>query len=160
MTTSRVRLTAELVKDIANFIRAGGFPDVAAEALGISVEGFRAWVHQGSGRRRNDRRRVLAESLRKAAAQARLKAEVELFANDPLKWLMHGPGKETPTRHGWSLAPHAGCQLGPGETNLDVLESWQFAQQVYDILKRYPEAQADVLNLCRASAVPVDAGSP
>jgi hypothetical protein len=152
----RARLTAGLVKDIANFIRAGGFPDVAAEALGISVEAFRAWVHEGIGRRRNDRRRVLGESLRKAAAQARLKAEVKLFRSDPVKWLMHGPGKETPARPGWSLAPHAACQLGPGETNLDALESCQFAQRVYEILKKHPAAQADVLSLCRTSEVPIE----
>ncbi len=157
MAKPRARLTAELVKDLANFIRAGGFPDVAAEAFGVSVEGFREWVRQGNGRRRNDRRRVLGESLRQAAAQARLKAEVELFGDDPLKWLMHGPGKETPTRPGWSLAPHAGCQLGPGETNLDALEGWQFTQRMYEILREHPDAQADVLNLCRASAVPVEA---
>ena len=117
-------------------------------ALGVPVETFRAWLRDGQRRRRNDRQRVLGESLRKAAAQARLKAEVELYRDDPLKWLLHGPGRETPTLPGWSLAAHAG--LAPGETTADEVHGWQFVQKLYAVLNRHPEAHAEVLELCRA----------
>jgi hypothetical protein len=156
MSNRAVRLTSELIKDVANFIRAGGYPEVAAEALGIPVDVFHTWMHEGNGRRRNDRRRMLGESVRKAAAQARLKAEVELFANDPAKWLLHGPGKETPTRPGWSLMPHASCQLGTGLSSPDASQSWQFVQELYAVLQKHPAAHAEVLELCRSRGVPID----
>ena len=71
-TMSRTRLTPEIQKSIVAFVRAGGYPDVAAEAAGIPRELFRRWMKQADGPRPSAAVRELAQAVRQAQAQARL----------------------------------------------------------------------------------------
>jgi hypothetical protein len=73
-------------------IRAGGYPHVAAQAYGLSIERFRRWTRRGH----------MARCVHEAGARARLKAEMETYEADRRFWLRHGPGKETAQVPGWS----------------------------------------------------------
>jgi hypothetical protein len=107
MSHSSPPLTPELQGRIVAFVRAGGFPHVAAEAAGVPQHVFERWLKRGGRGKVRQPYRDFADAVREAAAQARLKAEVGVFDKRPLDWLKCGPGKETPRRPGWSAAPRA-----------------------------------------------------
>ena len=100
-------LTPELQGRIVAFVRAGGYPHVAAEAAGVPRRVFDRWLKRGGRRKARQPYRGFAAAVREAAAQARLRAEVAVFDKRPLDWLKCGPGKEAPRRPGWSAAPKA-----------------------------------------------------
>jgi hypothetical protein len=102
MARSRHALTAAVAHLIVSYVRAGGYPHVAAQAAGVPREVFEDWLRRGAepgGRAlyRDFRRDVL-----QAHAQARLKAEVAMLEDRPLDWLKCGPGKETADEPGWT----------------------------------------------------------
>ena len=95
------------------FIRAGGFPHVAAEAAGIPADVFDAWLARGARKVRRDSNplyRHLRDEVRTAKAQARLKAEMAVLEDNPAKWLQQGPGKEKPEQEGWTSRNKTSCQ--------------------------------------------------
>ncbi len=102
-----MRLTPALQEQIGAFIRAGGYPHVAAAAAGVPEAVFTEWVQRGraSGAREPYRGFVLA--LDQAVAQARLTAETKTFQDNPYNWLKYGPGKETPAVPGWTTTARA-----------------------------------------------------
>jgi hypothetical protein len=102
MSSSRYRLTPAIEQAIVAYIRAGGFPHVAAEAAGIPRQVFERWRRLGEGPRASKRYRDFADAVRQAAAQARLAAEVKVHAEKPLDWLRYGPGRETADNPGWT----------------------------------------------------------
>lgn len=87
------RLTPEIQKTIVAFARAGGFPEVAAEAAGVSRRVFVRWLRRGEQPGARRRFRAFTAAVREAVAQARLKAEVAVHEGKPLDWLKHGPGR-------------------------------------------------------------------
>jgi len=98
---TRLTITPEFIKDITAFIRAGGFPHVAAEAAGVPADVFDAWLARGNRKVRRDSNplyRQLRDEVRTAKAQARLKAEMAVLEDNPAKWLQQGPGQEKPAR--------------------------------------------------------------
>jgi hypothetical protein len=94
--------TAEQTQSIASFIRSGGFPHVAAEAAGVSVEVFDFWLRLGRAPNAGAVLRQFYEAVRQARAHARVVAEMAAFKNRPLEWLKSGPGKETVDSAGWT----------------------------------------------------------
>lgn len=100
---AKVKLTPELQKQITAAIRAGAFPHIAAESFGVPTWLFDHWMAKGL-----DRKRVIqpfrdfALEIQQAKAQARLRAEMEIFKDDPKTWLKSGPGKEKPEEPGWT----------------------------------------------------------
>jgi hypothetical protein len=64
----------------------------------------------GRGRFRQFRQSVLA-----ARAQTRVLAEVEVRRDDPLSWLLVGPGRERPGEPGWSRSVTVNVLSGPVE---------------------------------------------
>jgi hypothetical protein len=91
--------TQDQQRQIVAYLRAGGFPNVAAEAVGVSRRTFRRWLRHG-----DPACRAFAVAVRAAAAQARLRAEIAVLDAKPLDWLRYGPGKETARRPGWTAA--------------------------------------------------------
>ncbi len=95
-------LTPEIQASICNFIRAGGFPEIAAEAVGIPARVFHYWVRCSQAKRPVPLYRDFGLAVRQAQAQARLFAEHRAMQDDPLVWLKSGPGKETARMPGWT----------------------------------------------------------
>lgn len=107
------RLNPTLHQQIMAAIRAGGFPHIAAQAFGVTPNELEGWLRRGerageSGRQRGGTRFcAFAKELREAFAQARLKAEIQVFNEDPPRWLEHGPGRDRADHAGWSSAVKA-----------------------------------------------------
>src|SRR5262245_35499216 len=103
MPKKRHWITPKATQEICAFIRAGAYPHVAAEAAGVPKEEFDLWMHKGTTQKRGRSDfRAFAEQVRKAMAQARLRAEMKVLEEDPLAWLRSGPGKEQGDRPGWT----------------------------------------------------------
>jgi hypothetical protein len=124
-------------------IRAGGFVDVAAEAYGLPVELFRDWLRRGRLKNASSKYRWFAAAVRQAAAQARLKAEIDVFQSDPRFWLRHGPGRESTKSPGWTTPTKPIYE--PDNRLADMLASPEW-HALYTCLLRalspYPEARA------------------
>jgi hypothetical protein len=98
MSRIRLTLTPAIQQAIVAFVRAGGFPHVAAEAAGVPREVFDDWMT-----RRGRPYRDFAWAVRQAHAQARLRGEVTVHEERPLDWLKSGPGRPAPDSPGWTL---------------------------------------------------------
>jgi hypothetical protein len=83
MARHRYVPTADLARQIAAFVRAGGFPHVAAEALGVPREVFEDWLRRGSEGRGPAVYGILFREVLQAHAQARLTAEVSVLDHLP-----------------------------------------------------------------------------
>jgi hypothetical protein len=99
--------TPALELQITAFIRAGGYPHVAAEAAGVPRRIFERWLRYGSKSRHLAIYGAFAKAIRQAAAQARLRAEIAVLESKPLDWLKFGPGKETGDNPGWTATVKA-----------------------------------------------------
>src|SRR5262245_30471305 len=104
MNDLRHRLTPEVQELICNFVRAGGFPHVAAVAAGIPVKTFNSWMRWGGAKRPVPLYRDFREAVEQAQAIARLAAETQALRKAPLSWLRFGPGRETGKLPGWTDA--------------------------------------------------------
>jgi hypothetical protein len=102
MARSRYALTPELAQLIVSYVRAGGYPHVAAEAAGLPLEVFDSWLRRGEEPGGRSPYREFRRDILQAHAQARLKAEVAVLEDRPLDWLKFGPGKETAAAAGWT----------------------------------------------------------
>jgi hypothetical protein len=97
------QLTPDVQQAITAYIRAGGFPHVAAEAAGIPRAVFERWLEQGKRPKAKPLYRMLHLAVLQARAQARLAAEMAALKDDPLAWLKSGPGRETAEGRGWTV---------------------------------------------------------
>jgi hypothetical protein len=123
-------------------IRAGGFPDVAAEAYGLSADLLHQWLRRGRLKKGSSRFRRFAAEVRQAAAQARLKAEIDVLKADARFWLRHGPGRETADARGWTTPAKPQFQSDRGA---DLLASPAWSELWLRLLRAltpYPEARA------------------
>jgi hypothetical protein len=148
MAHSSPPLTPELQGHIVAFVRAGGFPHVAAEAAGVPQHVFESWLKRGGQRQERQPYRGFADAVRAAAAQARLRAEVAVFDKRPLDWLKCGPGKELARRPGWSAAPKA-QPVAPRDAG-DVLALRAVQELFAELLKcleEQPEVRAKAADL-------------
>jgi hypothetical protein len=98
---SRALPTAEHIRNIEAFVRAGAFKWVAAVASGVSKAKFAEWM-RGTTPEELEFQYV----INRAAAQARVGAEVAIYGEPgpkgKLAWLMRGPGREKPDEEGWT----------------------------------------------------------
>jgi hypothetical protein len=129
------RLTPEVQNDIVAFLRAGGFPEVAAEAAGVPAAQFANWMHRGRNPGEPRRYREFVAAVTQALAQARLTAEVAALKAKPLEWLKAGPGRE-----GWGrdAAPPA---RPPGLEHPEIRE---LLARLLAALEPFPEAREAV----------------
>lgn len=143
MSRQRPVLTPAIEQAILAYVRAGGFPEVAAEAAGVSRADLERWLKQGDNPRGSKRYRAFAEAVRQAVAQARLGAEVAARNHRPLDWLRSGPGRETPETTGWTGT----VRPRPGRADAALLTDPQvraLLTALMDALAAYPEARAAV----------------
>jgi hypothetical protein len=107
------KLTARIHREIVAFVRAGGYPEVAAEAAGIPRKVFHDWMARSERPRAARRYRELAEAVCQALAQARLTAETEVRAARPLDWLRCGPGRHASAWTSPARAPVPPAEAAP-----------------------------------------------
>ena len=147
----RLRLTPTLHQQIMAAIRAGGFPHIAAQAFGVSPAELEQWLRRGeqqSEQQRGGKRfRAFAKELREAFAQARLKAEVHVFNEDPPRWLEHGPGRDRAGDSGWSSAVKALISLESERSALDDPGFLDLMGAMVNELSAFPDAQTRVIGL-------------
>jgi hypothetical protein len=143
-----LRLTAQLVRDLADRIKAGAFEQVAAESLGVPFEMYRTWLARGRQPRAGKLYRQLYQGVRQARAHARLMAETELRKEAPKVWLLHGPGRQTSDLPGWT-SPTRARPDGEAE-KLDVFrhpEVMALINAITAALAPFPEAREAVIRL-------------
>jgi hypothetical protein len=148
--------TPEVTKKIVEYVLAGGYQRVAAEAAGVPGAVFRRWLAQGRRTGATGPCRDLADRVMRAAAEARLLAETTLLVKDPRTWLKSGPGKETPDNPGWSkeVAPVVPARGLPG--NVLATPQWQALwTRILAALADFPEARVAL-----AQALQADTGRP
>jgi hypothetical protein len=145
MSAKRHPLTPTVQQMIVAYVRAGGFPHVAAEAAGVPCAVFERWMRRGHAPRPKDRYRAFAEAVGQAAAQARLGAEVAILTNKPLDWLRYGPGRETAKRRGWTGAVRAAVLPRRGRREaLAEPEVQALIARLLGLLEPFPEARAAI----------------
>jgi hypothetical protein len=143
MPKRRLAPTPEEEIQILNFIKAGGYPLVAAEAAGVPAALFQKWLDHGRRRAAPARLRTFAEEVSRSVALARLRAELAAYEKAPALWLTRGPGRERPSYPGWSLAvpAAAGASLATGGQT----EVFDLLGKLSRVLAPFPEAHAAVL---------------
>jgi hypothetical protein len=144
MPVSQQRPTPALQQTIAAYIRAGGFPHVAAEAAGVPRALFEKWLRRGQQPKAAEDLRAFYQAILQARAQARIRAELAVFKARPLDWLRSGPGKETNDNPGWTGNVKAGGSA-EGEVNplLEPVMQQMFVE-LMAALGPFPEARAAV----------------
>jgi hypothetical protein len=153
MSDKRLRLTPELSKQIAGAIRAGGYPHVAAESYGVPKDVFDDWLKRGNKKNARKPYRSFAFEVRHAFAQARLRAEMEGFEKDPKLWLIHGPGRESEQRPGWSVSVRPVEATAESHNVLLDAELMQLFGAVLKALDPFPEARARVAQVLTSAGM-------
>jgi hypothetical protein len=118
MAHRRYRLTPGLVQQILSGIRAGGYAQVAAQAFGVPDAVFADWLRRGDAAGAREPYASFAAGVREAEAQARLRAENEVFSDKVQRWLEHGPGRERAGQPGWSAAVKGPSMAAEADGNL------------------------------------------
>jgi hypothetical protein len=144
MPPPRHALTPQVEEKILAFIRAGGYPHVAAEAAGVPRAVFEGWLGQGRSTGRPTKYRAFFEAVQQARAQARLKAETTAFKDKPLDWLKSGPGRETSDYAGWTGPARPQAADGRGNPLLDP--------EVQNVFARLRAALVPFPDACTAAA--------
>ncbi|MCI0456137.1 MAG: hypothetical protein L0Z62_04050 [Gemmataceae bacterium] len=142
MAEPRHRLTPALGQRICAFIRAGGYPEVAAEAVGVPRRVFERWMARGLRQGAREPYRSFAESVRQAEAEARIRAEIAAYKKDALNWLKGGPGREGTGRPGWSMPVKAADGKGRRVNPLLLPEVARLLAALLQALAPFPEARA------------------
>jgi hypothetical protein len=146
MSRTSTKLLREKKAEICAFIRAGGFPHVAAEAAGVPSELFHQWFAQGARARAHRDYRDFRRDVLQARAQARLNAEIKALQEKPMDWLKFGPGRETHQSPGWTSAARARTASPDTTDMLQHPEVQQLFAELVKLLKSFPEAQAALIH--------------
>lgn len=143
MSSTQPKLTPAIQQAIVAYVRAGGFPHVAAEAAGVPADVFERWLQLGERPRAAAKYREFADAVRQAAAQARLGAEVTARTDKPLDWLRGGPGRAAPHSDGWT-GPARAPSAASADSPLLSPEVQQLVTTLLDALADHPQARAAV----------------
>lgn len=141
------RITPALQESIASGIRAGGYPYVAAEAAGIPKAVFDDWLARGNEKDPWEPYRTFTIAIRQACAQARLRAEIAEYKDQPRHWLLHGPGRESEQRPGWSVSVSASQVSSESRNMLLDPEVMNLMRLVLEALEPFPEARTRVVDV-------------
>jgi hypothetical protein len=142
----RYRLTPQVRQQIVAGIRAGGYPHVAAEAWEIPRCVFEDWLLRGRAMKAREPYRTFAREVRAATAQARLKAEMDVFKDEPKVWLERGLGRETAESPGWTVAVKPAAPARAYNALADPALLGLF-RTVLQALMPFPAARAHVAKL-------------
>jgi hypothetical protein len=136
-----IALTESLRNKILGAVRAGAYPHVAAEAFGVPKRTFEDWLARGDQEGSEEIYAQFARDTREASSVARLLVEAELYKNDSKTWLIHGPGRETSERPGWSVSVKA-AELAASVLNvLCIPEIMQLLNKVAEAFDPESEEQ-------------------
>jgi hypothetical protein len=145
MARSRYALTPAVSQLIVSYVRAGGYPQVAAEAAGVPREVFAVWLRRGTDPGGRSLYRDLLRDVVQAHAQARLKAEVAALEDRPLDWLKFGPGKETHDAPGWTgLARPRPAPESADDNPLGSAAARKLFHYVLELLTPLPQFREDL----------------
>ena len=139
--------TPEITQMISSYLQAGGTPEVAAQAAGISEQTFNHWVAKGRTTKAPKALKAFYHAMEQAQAQARLRAEIAAFNNKPLEWLKSGPCKGEVE---WGKRVSG---KKPVVDPLPQLHTQKFLQLLLKVLQAYPEARkalADAMHQTKA----------
>jgi len=155
MAAKPFRLPPEVRSQILATIRAGGYPHIAAEAWGMPKEVFDEWIRRSKERKARGLFRSFARDVRVAHAQARLKAELSVFENEPKVWLIHGPGRETDDSPGWSISVKPAELTVAGRNVLLDPELMRLFHIILQALVPHQEARLDVALALAKEGIPI-----
>lgn len=93
--------TKERLEQIFDYMRKGVFPSVAVEATGIPSDVFFEVLAHGREHQNSPYREIYSNFIM-MQAQARAGAEMRVYEESPLAWLLHGPGRDRPDHPGWT----------------------------------------------------------
>ncbi len=144
MARTRYVLTAPLVHQIAAYVRAGGFPHVAAEAAGVPREVFADWLRRGREGRGPALCRDLYRQVMEAHAQARLTAEVAALSDRPMDWLKSGPGRETTGAPGWTAPARPSAAGRTADEALLDAQVQELIRDLFRTLAAFPDVRTSV----------------
>lgn len=145
------RLSAAAKQLILASVRSGGYPHVAAEAAGMPAKLLDQWITLAASKKGPRRVRAFIKELRQAAAQARLKAEIDAHA-DPKFWLKHGPGKETAKDPGWTNPSKAGTAHSQALSDVFASPEWAAIwTTIHTTLATFPEARSALADALKHS---------
>jgi hypothetical protein len=137
--------TPAIERQIVAFIRAGGFPHIAAEAAGVPRRTFERWLRRGHRRNGHAAYRAFARAVMQAAAQARLNAEIATRDSKPLDWLRYGPGKQSFHNAGWTgpvrAVPPKTAGIGSSLEDASIIA---MIEEVKEMLNPFPELRERV----------------
>src|SRR5262249_34857327 len=142
VTEARFALTPEIQKTIAAFIRAGAFPEVAAQAAGVPLEVFAAWLDRGRREGARPPYSSFYHAVQQAQAQARVAAERVAFKEKPMDWLKSGPGRDSAEVPGWAAPARPGRRDSAARDALAGPEVQELIAAMLQVLAPYPEARA------------------
>jgi len=127
---------------ICQFIRAGAYDYVAAEASGISRQTFFGWMRRG--RAEGDRPSApidvkFVSAVREAQAEARASAEATVRKMDP-KWWLSRMHRDKPDAPGWSDNPELPQAAGQDLERLTILG----LRTLWAAIEKQPELAIEV----------------
>jgi hypothetical protein len=134
------RWTPELQEKVTQYVRAGGFVWVAAEAAGLPRGVLEQWMRRGAESARQPYR-GFRDAILQARAQSRLKAEMETRSKAPRDWLRLGPGRERPGQPGWSNPPKAEGGAASGSNAFALRDVGRLAAHLWNQPDITPEVR-------------------
>ena len=136
-----IELTAELETRITASIRAGGYAAVAAQAWGVPEAVLERWLKRGRKKNASEPYRSFARNVDQALGQARLRAEMAAYKDDPKNWLKHGPGKERPGKPGWSALAKSTAVPRTSQSLCSPIQNYfSSIAMLRQVLAKYPGA--------------------
>jgi hypothetical protein len=137
-------ITPDIARSIAAAIRAGVYPHVASEAAGVGRELFDEAMRLGAQSGAHPEAQEFAELIRQAIAQARMKAEMLMLAQDAGFWLKHGPGKAREDYPGWTNPVKPSQEEEKGASVAASAEVLDLGAKILEALEPFAEARAAV----------------
>jgi hypothetical protein len=147
-------ITPGVASSIAAAIRAGVYPHVAAEAFGASREMFDEAMRLGTQSGAPPEAQAFAESIRQAIAQARMKAEMLMLAQDAGFWLKHGPGKAREDYPGWTNPVKPAQEEERDGSVAASAEVLDLGVKILAALEPFVEARAAVVKVLTGAGLP------
>lgn len=135
------RPTPEITAQLVGYVRAGGYPEVAAEAAGVPRDLFARWLERGRCNKAREPYRSFALAVAQALAQARLRAEIETRQKVPRFWLSSGPGRERADTPGWTSQVKPRADDGEDAAQVGA-ELARLIEVMMTALAPYPDARA------------------
>lgn len=154
MARTSYRLTQHRIKELCDRLKAGAFDHVACESLGIPYHVYQRWLSLGQQDNPRPLHQELYQAVLQAKAHARFVVEMQMRTEQPKVWLLQGPGRETPTRPGWTTPARSNGRDGrvsPLHLQPEILA---LVTAILQTLKPFPEARTALAQTLAATFPP------